>query len=67
MQWCTMKTMSDNNHNTGNRILDFGLMSVSWICGIMVWNITIIPLVLSSAASLMAIVHYYYQIKKNKK
>jgi hypothetical protein len=62
-----MKTMSDHNYNTGLKTLDFGLLAISWIGSILAINITIIPIVLSSIASLMAIVNYYYQIKKNKK
>lgn len=39
-----------------------------WLLGFIAaisWNV--LPIVLSSAASIMAIINYYYQIKKNKK
>jgi hypothetical protein len=57
-----MKLAMDNG-NTGHVY-----MVVSWLFGFVgavSWNI--IPIILSSAASIMAIVNYYYQIKKNKK
>jgi hypothetical protein len=60
-----MKTMSE--HFTGNKFLDAGLLSVSWICGFISLNITMVPIILSSIASVLACINYYYQIKKNKK
>ena len=39
-----------------------------WILGFIgATSLGIIPIALSSIASLMAIINYYYQIKKNKK
>jgi hypothetical protein len=39
-----------------------------WLLGFIgATSLGIIPIVLSSVASLLAIVNYYYQIKKNKK
>jgi hypothetical protein len=58
--------MSDNNYNTGHKVLDFGLLTISWIGSIMAINITLIPIVFSSIASILACINYYYQIKKNK-
>jgi len=37
-----------------------------WFFGFIGTSLGIIPIVLSSAASLMAIINYWYQIKKNK-
>lgn len=41
---------------------------IGWLLGFIAavsWNV--VPIVLSSAASIMAIINYYYQIKKNRK
>jgi hypothetical protein len=39
-----------------------------WILGFIgATSLGIVPIVLSSIASLLAIINYYYQIKKNKK
>jgi hypothetical protein len=59
-----MKTMSDHQHNTGNRFFDIGLLGISWVCGFISINVTYIPIILSSLASLLSI---YYQYQKNKK
>jgi hypothetical protein len=56
-----MKTMSD--HQTGHKFMDFGLLGISWICGFISMNVTYVPIILSSIASLLSI---YYQIKKHK-
>jgi hypothetical protein len=57
-----MKQAMDNA-NTGHVGLTIG-----WILGFVgATSLNWIPIVLSSAASIMAIVNYYYQIKKNKK
>lgn len=58
-------TMSEHNYSsTGGYVLTvFG-----WIAGFIgIASMSLIPIILSSVASLMAIVHYYYQIKKNRK
>lgn len=58
-------TMSDNNtHSAGGYVLTiFG-----WIAGFIgIASMSLIPIVLSSLASIMACIHYYYQIKKNRK
>lgn len=57
-----MKLEMDNG-NTGHVC-----MIVSWMLGFIgavSWNI--VPIILSSVASIMAIINYYYQIKKNKR
>jgi len=56
-----MKLEMDNG-NTGHFF-----MVVSWLLGFIgavSWNM--LPIALSSIASVMAIINYYYQIKKNK-
>lgn len=56
-----MKLEMDNG-NTGHFF-----MVISWLFGFIgavSWNM--LPIFLSSVASVMAIVNYYYQIKKNK-
>lgn len=42
-------------------------LAISWYFGV-IGAITLhtIPIILSSVASLMAIINYYYQIKKNR-
>jgi hypothetical protein len=43
-------------------------MVFSWVAGFIgavSWNV--VPIALSSIASVMAIINYYYQIKKNRK
>jgi hypothetical protein len=60
-----MKTMSDNTttHGAGGYILT----AFGWIAGFIgLASMSLIPIILSSIASLMAIVNYWYQIKKNK-
>lgn len=57
-----MKLVMDNVNN------GHVLTIISWLLGFIgavSWNI--VPIVLSSAASIMAIINYYYQIKKNRK
>lgn len=57
-----MKQTMDNA-TTGH----VGLIA-GWIFGFIgATSLGVIPIVLSSLASVMAIVNYYYQIKKNKK
>jgi hypothetical protein len=57
-----MKLTMDNG-TTGH----VGLIT-GWVLGFIgATSLGIIPIALSSLASLMAIVNYYYQIKKNKK
>jgi hypothetical protein len=53
-------------HDNGS-IGSMGLI-IGWIFAFFTWvNPSIIPIILSAAASIMACVNYYYQIKKNKK
>lgn len=58
-----MKTMSD----TGHRMYEIGTMIFSWIFGLISLPVTAIPIILSSIASVMACINYYYQIRKHKK
>ena len=58
-----MKKMSD----TGHRVYEIGTMSLSWLFGLISLPITTIPIILSSIASIMACINYYYQIRKHKK
>lgn len=57
-----MKQAMDNA-NTGH----VGLI-IGWIFGFIgATSLGWLPIILSSVASIMAIVNYYYQIKKNKR
>lgn len=56
-----------NHDHTNGSIGTMGLI-VGWIFTFFTWvNPSIIPVILSSVASIMAAINYYYQIKKNKK
>lgn len=55
-----------NEHNTSSAS-GYVLTLFGWITGFIgVASMSLLPIILSSIASAMAIVNYYYQIKKNK-
>jgi hypothetical protein len=59
-----MKTTIMNS----NPLTAFIQLFVAWYFAfVSIINANIIPIILSSIASTMAIINYYYQIKKNKK
>lgn len=56
-----------NEPTFGSSGIGYILTAGSWLLGFIgISTLSIIPIILSSAASTMAIIHYYYQIKKNK-
>lgn len=59
--------MSDNQHH-GQGAIGYVLTGFSWVAAfISLTSLSIIPIILSSVASILACVNYYYQIRKNKK
>lgn len=57
--------MDNINISTGNAKVDFVLLGVSW--GGALWNPQTVPIVLSSAASLLVILNQLYIFKTRKK
>lgn len=59
--------MSDNNNYAGTGVIGLILTVFGWVTGFIgLVSLSAVPIILSSIASLMAIVNYYYQIKKTK-